>query len=264
MLRKETKQKAEEMAATLAPLFRKAQKLRDAAEKTREEATRARYVAKVWQYILSGWNDYDLRNAKMTEEEAKAAQKIRNEQPKEWAEILDNKYILSGVAETAEEVANINLINFNNFICKKIFLMIRPCWQLFRDKKGFKTLGEVLSSNGCAVSFSFDGCEVTTPRNDPNYYEYYFIYICNDFWSNRGECWATFYNSPKNTNEEEPEAPQLLTVKKYNKLKKQVKKLEANAKGLYKEQSEIFAKWGAIRYYLDKMEYIQTKKDARD
>ena len=234
MLNKKTKQTTEKMRGELAPLFAKAEKLGKKLRKQASETRKADQVARAWQYpTCEGW-------ALEAGEDSKAIQKERNENPHNWHEILNNKYMLLHNAQELEQVARLNYRNYMAYICEYIAQLLHEgdTWASFYEQKGLESLAEELkkiTGKGETVSIYRDGTGFK-PFGDKDFY----CYIKITLWGvcgMRASDWATYTERNKGDQHQYKQAkePKLYTHAQYIKLIKDLKKLENEAKAKARE-----------------------------
>lgn len=244
MLTKETKQTAERITEELTPIIKSAQKLGEKLQKAAAETRHAHQVANAWQYPTSRAFSEDAG------EDWETIKSTRENDPKKWGEILNNKYILLSQKETAEKLARLNYHNILLYACKYLAHLLRDgnIWAQFYEKKGIESLGEYLRERtGARLYISRDGGGFS-PFGSPNCY-FYFNIVYYGVCAISGNDWGTYRikeeGDPQN---EKPSAPQVYTMAQYSKLINKLTTLEREAKGKAKEHYELARSSGLVYF----------------
>lgn len=247
MLNKEAKQITEKMANELAPLFAKAEKLGEKLRKQANETRKADNIARAWQYPdTRGW-------AVDAGEDSETIQKIRNENPHEWHEILNNKYMMLHNAEELEKVARLNYRNYLAYICQYIAQLLHEgdTWVKYYEKKGLETLAEELrkvTGKNEKIYIYRDGTGFEPFGSDR-----FYCYIKINIW---GVCcmsasdWATYAEHKKGSEKQYKQAkePKIYTHAQYIKIVKELKKLENESKEKARAHHEKARETGLIYF----------------
>ena len=179
MLNKENTKKAEQIAEQLRPLFARAYELGAIYEKTRNQQHKAQRVAHSWQFLASGRDWEYISDNTNTQKEREEMRKIKEENPRKWAEILENKYKKEHDTATAHQVARINFINYLQYFARYVGDLIRPNWREFAERQGLQTLAEIInqknprpdhSAGACSVSIYNRGGELATDKTQAGQY----------------------------------------------------------------------------------------------
>lgn len=252
MLTKEAKQIAEKMGQELKPLFETAHKLGETLKKARNNTSHAHRVATAWQYpSVKGYADD-------AGEDSETIQKTRNEEPKKWHDILQDKYIKLNECETLENVAKLNYRNYISYICDYIadFLHRGDTWAKFYEKKGLETLSDLLREQArdkkgqgyMYISRDGTGWEAF---GSPRFYCYLYISfygVC----SINAKNWGTYQENSKSEEPcrmwEKPKEPKRYTLAQYLKLIKELKTLEADAKEKARQHHQKAKESGLIYF----------------
>ena len=246
MLNKETKQKAEEMAATLAPLFATAQKLGEKLQRASSETRKAHRIATAWQYPT---------NTNYAEDAGESWEEIQTTKAADfhkWAEILEAKYKTMHEKETAEECARLNYSNYARYICDTFAHLLHEgdTWALFYNKKGLESLADFIEEKcaGACVSIDRDG----TSWEAFGSVRFYCYLIIRFYGVNgtRAKSWGTYAEISKGDRREweKPETPRLFTVAQYVRAVADLKKLENEAKTKAREHHEKARASGLIYF----------------
>lgn len=230
MLNKNTKQQAEKMAQELAPMFAKAHKLGEILTKQARQTRHASNVAHAWQYPTS--EGY----AKDCGENSQEIQRIRNENPHEWHNILDAKYLALDNAQQLEQLARLNYRNYIAYICKYIGYLLHhdDAWVQFYEKRGIESLCEQLkplAGKGASLTICRDGTSWAGFGADD-----FYCYLQITFWGVccvRATDWATYRELAKQERPQEwekPQEPKRYTFAQYLRIIKELKELENKAK----------------------------------
>lgn len=253
MLTKETKQKAEEIRATLAPLFATAEKLGAKLQKAAKETRQAHKVAIAWQYpTVKGY-------AEEAGEDFAKIQATRNENAKEWHNILNGKYLTLNKCEIAENCARLNYRNYLAYICDTLahLLHVGDTWAQFYEKKGIESITDLLREKAPIYIYR-DGAGFA-PFGQDNFY----CYLKINFWgvcSVRASSWGTFAETKKGDRREwkQPTEPKTYTVAQYCHLIKELKRLEAEAIAKAREHHEK-ARASGLVYFVGGLSDPQLK-----
>lgn len=226
MLTKETLQKAEKIAQDVAPVFEVLYKLGRNYDKTRNELRHAERVAHSWQFprAVSDW-EYIADNTH-TKAEREQIRTLHENNPREWARILEEKYKAQHESETAHRVARINFINFINYSAQYLADLIRPIWRELVERRGLETLAGIINqrnrkkdhtAGACSVGLYLRDAEITKDKTTAGQYarieiNFYTGWACGIY----GECSKIYQINPAEV-WHFAEIPQKLTISQYKK-----------------------------------------------
>lgn len=257
MLSKDTKQLAEQIAQELAPICEVLNKLAKKTQQASNETNRAHKIAIAWQYPSSPIY------AEEAKEDSTTIQAMRENNPQQWHDILNSKYMELSEKETAEKLAKLNYHNYLLYFCKMVSHLLRVGnnWAQFYEKKGIETLGEFLREKlGVRFYISRDGTGFDA-FGSKNFYCYFNITIYG-VCAISGNDWGTYRERTQEDEDknplERPQAPQIYTLKQYMKIVKELTTLEQAAKNLAKEHYNKAYETGLI-YFIGGLETPTAK-----
>ena len=257
MLTKETKQIAEEIRGTLAPLFATAEKLGKKLQKASNETRKAHRIATAWQYpTVRGY-------AEEAGENADTIQSTRENNAEEWHRILKEKYSILSNCETAENLARLNYRNYIAYICDTLAQLLHEgdTWAKFYEKKGLESLAEYL---GEGLKHKYIRIYRDGTSWDAFGSEFFYCYIKVNFWGVCNVCansWGTYAETSKGDKREwkKPTAPKIYTLAQYCRLVAELKKLENEATAKAREHHEKARASGLI-YFIGGLSDPQLKQ----